>query len=150
MKRPNYKRANATICFNRLDYWPDRAGGLIIGCSGGLIIGCGEDPVKPELLEGFMPPFGGLIGCGEDPPKPVVLLGGFMPPFAAIPVVADGLSLAVLVPWLIPRKTTNAISKTAAIPTTSPTDRQCPAADQYNADQSWQSSFGTRTLGLLD
>jgi hypothetical protein len=119
VKRPNYKRANATICFNRLDYWPDRAGGLI-------------------------------IGCGEDPPKPVVLLGGFMPPFAAIPVVADGLSLAVLVPWLIPRKTTNAISKTAAIPTTSPTDRQCPAADQYNADQSWQSSFGTRTLGLLD
>jgi hypothetical protein len=36
---------------------------------------------------------GGLIGRGDGPPKPVVL-GGLIPPFGAVPVVANGLSLA--------------------------------------------------------
>ena len=99
---------------------------------------------------------GGLIGCGEVLPEPVVL-GDLMPPFGVIPVVAKELLLAVLVPWLIPAITTNAISTTTAIPATSPKGRRCsrPAAtrcptadrctaDRYNADQSCNASFGSR------
>ena len=48
------------------------------------------------------------------------MLGDLMPPSGVIPVVAKELLLAVLVPWLIPAITTNAISTTTAIPAIQP------------------------------